>query len=180
MNKYLKWTLIVVVSLGVLLMLLGYFGRKYTKSFSPQETVSYTKGDLSISVDYSRPYKKGRDIFGGLVPYGEVWRTGANEATVFETTGDLSVGDGVLPAGTYSLWTIPDAESWQVIWNNGDYGWGVNMQAQASRDPQFDVVSIVVPVQKLDETMEQFLISIDDQGLSLTWDKTSVSVDLGL
>lgn len=180
MNKFVKWTLIVVVSLGVLLMLVGYFGRMYTKSFSPQETVTFEQGGASISVYYSRPYKKDRDIFGGLVPHGEVWRTGANEPTEFNTSTDLNIGGQTLPAGTYSLWTIPNPDSWEVIWNNGEYGWGVNMEAKASREAQYDVVSVTVPVENLNQVVEQFTIAVDKTGLSLAWDQTKVTVDLGL
>ncbi len=182
MNKYVKWTLIIVISLGALLMIVGQLGRMYTKSHSPEETVLYEKGELKISVTYSRPYKKDREIFGGLVPFGEVWRTGANEATEFSTNQDLLVEGQKLPAGDYTLWTIPGKVTWKVIFNSKEYDWGVRISdGKASRDPEFDKITVEVPVQFVPEPNEQFKISIDPQaGLQLTWDQTAVNVDLGL
>jgi hypothetical protein len=94
---------IVVLVLGALL----YMRLVYTKSFSPEDKSSFNSGDLQISVLYNRPFKKGRVIFGELVPYNKVWRTGANEATVFETNKDLVFGDKTLKAGRYTLVYYP-------------------------------------------------------------------------
>ena len=79
--------------------------------------------------------KKGREIFGGLVPYNEVWRTGANEATTLTVNKDIKFGDQRLPAGTYSLWTIPQQTQWTVILNSEIPGWGVSWGAKAARNP---------------------------------------------
>src|SRR5438128_11660973 len=93
---------IVGIVLVVLAGCLYYYTQIYTKSFSPAATVELTDGSLKVHVIYSRPSKKGREIFGKLVPYGKTWRTGANEPTVFETNMDLTFGDKELKAGKYS------------------------------------------------------------------------------
>lgn len=179
--KVLKWFLIII---GALLVL-GFAGFKVmqhqTKKASPEGTVAYANGDLKIDVFHNRPYKKGRVIFGGLVPYDEVWRTGANEATTFTTNQDLSIGGKLLPAGKYTLWTVPHADSWQVFFNKRMYNWGVNMDGVASRDPAEDAVEVTVPVEVLPEVVEQFTISVEDAEvptLVLAWDRTKVSVPL--
>jgi hypothetical protein len=81
---------------------------------------------LTVQVDYSRPYKKRREIFGKLLPYGQVWRTGANEATIFDVKQDIKIGDKSLKAGKYTLWTIPNADKWTVILNSETGQWGTN------------------------------------------------------
>lgn len=178
MNKALKWTLIVVAALGII----GYAGmgylKKQTKKHSPQDTVVYEEGDHRMEVVYCRPYKKGREIFGGLVPYGEVWRTGANEATTFSTNESISFGGARLDRGIYTLWTIPGEENWQVILNNGDYGWGVGFDAKAARKSEFDVASIEVPVEKTAQEIEQFTIRFVDNSLELSWENSRVRVPI--
>ena len=87
--------LLIVVAVAVVV----FYGYNRTKSFSPESSASFVAGDLKIDVFYNRPYKKGRIIFGGLVPYGKTWRTGANEATVFETSKNILVGGKELKKG---------------------------------------------------------------------------------
>jgi hypothetical protein len=181
MKKALKWVGIVLAVLIVGGFIAFKVMQANTKKHSPEDTVAYTKGDLELSVFYNRPYKKGREIFGGLEPYGEVWRTGANEATTFETNRDLSIGGKTLPAGKYTLWTIPGPDTWTVIFNGKMYGWGVSFGGVASRDPIADVVQVEVPVQKLDSVVEQFTIAFEEQNalaLALSWDQTKVAVPM--
>lgn len=153
-----------------------------TKSYSPEEIITYTQSNSDLSVYYNRPYKKGREIFGELVPFNEVWRTGANEATTFYTGKDLTIGGTILPKGSYSLWTIPNENEWTVIFNSKEYGWGVRMKdSKASREPEFDVLKYSTPVQKLDKEVEQFTIRFVEEPsleLILEWEKTRVSVPL--
>lgn len=161
-----------------------FFGYRETKSHSPESTATYEQGDLKISVSYNRPYKKGREIFGGLVPYGKTWRTGANEPTVFRTSKALKIGDKVLPAGEYSLWTVPNEQSWSVVFNSTIPKWGIDVMnnGQAAREPSTDVVVIDVPVMNTPKEFEQFTISIENSDdmmeLVLAWDRTLVSVPL--
>ena len=177
--KFLKWFLIVVVLLGVA----GYGGLKYltsqTKKASPEDIVEYKSEDLTLSIFYCRPYKKNREIFGGLVPYDEVWRTGANEATTFTTNKDITFEGKQVEPGTYTLWTIPQEKEWTIILNNKQYDWGVSWGGVASREPEYDVVKIKVPTQNLEKEVEQFTIAFEqDVNLTLSWDKTKVSVPI--
>ncbi|MBL8001028.1 MAG: DUF2911 domain-containing protein [Flavobacteriales bacterium] len=180
MNKFLKWALIIV---GVLL-LLGFVGFKVlqhnTKKFSPEDTVTLSMDGLDLQVFYNRPSKKGRTIFGGLVPYDKVWRTGANEATTFTTNKPLRIGDGTLPAGTYTLWTIPGAHEWTVIFNKKMYPWGVDWNSQASRQAEHDAVRLIVPVETVETPVEMFTIALQGEPLAmtLTWDNVRITVPI--
>ncbi|MFB6229593.1 MAG: DUF2911 domain-containing protein [Salinibacter sp.] len=93
---------------------------------SPNATVSQTIGTTKVRITYGRPSVEGRKIFGGLVSYGEVWRTGANEATTFSVSSDVTIEGESLPAGTYSLYTIPGEETWTIIFNSVANQWGTN------------------------------------------------------
>ena len=151
------------------------------KRASPAATASYDKDGLKIEVNYSRPSKKDREIFGGLVPFDQVWRTGANEAATFETNKDLKVGGKSLPAGKYTLWTVPHQKTWEVIFNKKMYPWGVNDEGLASREADADALSVTVPVELLPELAEQFTIDITDTKvptLVIAWDRTRVAVPL--
>ena len=181
MNKYLKWGLITALTIGALLYFAYLFLIAQTKKASPEETVSYNSNGYTIEVFYNRPSKKGRKIFGNLVSFDEVWRTGANEATTFETETDLSIGGNTLKAGKYTLWTIPGQSSWAVIFNKKQYSWGVSNGA-ASRKAEFDALQIEVPVKHLSTPVEQFTIELSEENskpiMSLVWDDTKVSVPI--
>ena len=131
---------------------------------------------------YNRPSKRDRDIFGGLVPYNKVWRTGANEATTFETNKALKIGNDSLPAGKYTLWSIPNETHWQVIFNGKQYPWGVDESMNPLREPEFDVISIEVPVILIGNSVEQFTIAFDNStdnlSLTMAWDQTKIEVPL--
>lgn len=178
--KFLKWFLIILGSL----LLLGFVGFKFmqhnTKKASPEATVQFSQNGLDLEVFYNRPGKKGRVIFGGLVPYDKVWRTGANEATTFETNKPLVIGGTTLPAGKYTLWTIPGQAEWTVIFNKKMYPWGVDWNTNASREAAHDALRIVVPVERTTTTTELFTIAVEPSPLALTlaWDDVRVSVPL--
>jgi hypothetical protein len=180
MSKLVRILLIVIGAL----LILGFIGirvmKKQTKKHSPSAKVELVKGDLALSVTYCRPYKRGRPIFGVLVPYGEVWRTGANEATTFSTSATIQFGDTPVEPGTYTLWTIPGETEWKVILNSKRYGWGVTWGGEASREAQHDVAQVVVPVEAIERPVEQFTIRLTDAPLAmvLEWDRTRVSVPL--
>jgi hypothetical protein len=91
---------------------------------SPSAVVGLQLGSTRVMISYGRPGVKGRQIFGGLVPYGKVWRTGADEATTITVTGKVAVEGKELPAGTYSLFTIPDKQEWTIIFNKNNNQWG--------------------------------------------------------
>jgi hypothetical protein len=100
------------------------YGQDKADRPSPPAQVTGTVGDATISVSYSSPAVKERAIWGDLVPYNKVWRTGANEATVFETSADITINGSSLPAGKYSLFTVPGEETWTVIFNSDPDQWG--------------------------------------------------------
>jgi hypothetical protein len=178
--RVLKWIVIVVL----ILLGLGVIGfqimKHNTKKHSPETTLKYEENGMNIEIVYSRPFKKDREIFGGLVPYGEVWRTGANEATTFKTETDLIIDGQLLPKGKYTLWTIPKASSWEVIFNEGEYGWGVNFESKAARDPARDVLKVKSQVQRNFKVMEQFTIDIQNTPpiMMFQWDNVRVDVPL--
>lgn len=180
MKKFLKWGLI---TLGGLL-LLGFIGFKVlqhnTKKFSPEGTVTLQRDGLELEVFYNRPSKKDRVIFGGLVPYDKVWRTGANEATTFSTNKPLRIGDGTLPAGKYTLWTIPGATEWTVIFNRKMYPWGVDWNSQASREAEHDALRIVLPVEHVEPPVEMFTIAFQNvpMAMTLSWDDVRITVPI--
>ena len=180
MPKLLRILLIV---LGALL-LIGFIGlqvmKDRTKQHSPEETVIMRTDALDLEVKYCRPFKKGRQVFGGLVPYGEVWRTGANEATTFRTGHELDFDGTRVPAGTYTLWTIPGPKEWKVILNSKRYGWGVTWGGVASREAEHDVAVATVPVQVPAAPIEQFTIRFTKAplGMVLEWDDVMVEVPL--
>lgn len=182
MKKFLIFAgiaVVVLISLGWLTM---YYMKKQTKSFSPEEEVVFNAEDLNIRVLYNRPFKKGRVIFGGLVPYGKVWRTGANEATTFETSKDIIIEGKTLKKGKYTLWTIPNENSWTIILNSEFGQWGVSSSGEANRDPDRDVLTAEVHAVQQDKEFEQFTISFERVGedveMVLFWDKTVVAVPI--
>ena len=152
-----------------------------TKKHSPEQDITYHQGDLELNVFYCSPIKKNRVIFGNLIPYGEVWRTGANEATTFSTNKDLMIDGKNLAKGVYTLWTIPDEKSWQIIFNSEMYDWGVKYTDQtASRDPENDALIVTVPVSKSLTITENFTISFSENKagtlMILAWDTIVVPV----
>lgn len=145
---------------------------------SPGCTLKQRVGLTDIEIVYSRPGVKDRVIFGGMIPYGSVWRTGANAATkvVFSTAVKLNGNE--VPAGTYALMTVPGKDEWTIIINKGSEQWGTYKY-----DEKADVVRFKSKVQKLDNPVETFTIEFDDirdesSSLNLAWDKTLVPIKL--
>jgi hypothetical protein len=172
MKKALRISLFVLA--GLVVAFLGL--RAWTKSHSPAHTVMWNQEGLSIKVDYSTPSKKGRVIFGQLVPYGEVWRTGANEATVIEFGQPVTVAGKALPAGKYSLWSIPTAANWTFIFNGETGQWGTNYDAQR------DVLRVSVPATRATAPAEQLDLRFEQArggaDLVVHWDDTRVALPI--
>lgn len=143
-------------------------------SLSPRDTVRATVGGARLVVDYSRPAKRGRQVFGGLVPWGEVWRTGANRATHLTTDGALVVGDVTIPAGTYTLFSIPSPSGWTLIVSRQ------TGQGGLTYDPSQDLARLAMQVETLPEVVERFTIAIEEEAaggvLTLVWDRTAASL----
>src|SRR5215510_2368501 len=120
MNMKLNLVLSALVALGALIGAAVAQGNRV----SPHETTDLTLNGKKVTVTYGRPSMKGRKIMGGLVPYGQVWRTGADEATVLTTDADLMIGNLSVPKGSYSLFTLPSESGWKLIVNKVDKQWG--------------------------------------------------------
>ncbi len=148
-----------------------------TPRVSPHAHVTQSVGLSEVSVDYHRPAVNGRRVWGDLVPYGEVWRAGANENTVFETSTDVMVEGAALPAGRYGLHTIPGEGSWTVIFSTVSVAWG-----SYTYDPAEDALRVTVTPRSGPMT-ERLSYRFDDPGdasatLVLSWDELEVPVSL--
>jgi|SRR5690606_32977083 len=134
---------------------------------SPMDSVEVKlQNDLEVEIIYSRPFLKGRE-FQKIVPYGQVWRTGANEATVFEINEDVNIEGKVLPAGKYSLYTIPGDKETVVIFNKDWDQWGTKYNEKQ------DALRVTVPTHQSEESIEQFTIDVDEAGAAcLAWGNT--------
>jgi hypothetical protein len=130
----------------------------------------------TITVDYSSPRAKGRKIFGDLVPYGQVWRTGANEATTFVTTVNLRAGHLAVPAGNYTIFTIPNQDQWTLIINKKTGEWGIPYKYESDELGRIDMKVAGSPA-----VVENFTIAFDQMGstctMNISWEKTKVSAE---
>lgn len=142
------------------------FSQQYNlPAASPRQTVEQQFSVSKISVDYGRPAAKGRKLFGELVPFGQVWRAGANEATRITFGQDVLFGGQKVKKGTYALYIVPQEKEWKLILNKGINNWGAY-----TYDAKDDVAAASVPVKNVAEKTERFTISFED----LADDKTSV------
>ncbi len=135
---------------------------------SPHDTVK-TK---DITITYGRPYKKGREIFGSLIPYGKTYRCGADEPTMVTFTRDVNFGGKPVKAGTYSLFAVPTEKTWTVILNTELKMWGTDHDKHADKD----LVKVDVPVETLSSPVEQWTMTPSAKGITMEWDKTKVVV----
>lgn len=140
-----------------------------SKRPSPPAEIRGTVDSADIAIFYSSPGVKGRIIWGELVPYGKVWRTGANEATVFETNYPLLIQGQPLPAGKYSLFTIPGVTEWTFIFNSEWNQWGA-----FKYDDKKDVLRISVPAEKCKDFNERLKFDIDGNNVILFWENLKV------
>ena len=139
------------------------------KPLSPPAKAEATINGKKITIDYSAPSKRNRVIMGELVPYGKVWRTGANAATTLTTAADLMIGSLHVPAGKYTLYTIPGEKEWTLIVNKQTGQWGTNY------DEKQDLGRVKMTVVALKDPVETFNIGFGDT-LAMTWENTKVWV----
>jgi hypothetical protein len=175
---------LLIVSIILVILVAGFFGfKKYTKSSSPSAVAAYHQKGIDIEVTYSKPSKKKRYIFGreqdhALVPYGKVWRTGANEATVITFESEVNFAGKPVKPGTYSLWTIPEQSKWKVILNRETGQWGTNYN-----DGQ-DLLRAEVPIRINRKVEELFKIYFEEQPngvqMILSWDQTEAIIPIQL
>jgi len=145
---------------------------------SPPATASGKVGGATVTINYSSPSVKGRQVWdpnGTLAPYGKVWRAGANEATLFETDKDIKVEGKSLPAGKYSLFAIPDEKEWKIILNSQTGQWGIKRGGEANRDPANDVLTVSVKPKK-SSMNERLLYDVNSKGVTLKWDTVEVPI----
>lgn len=145
---------------------------------SPPGTAAFTlAGGKTITINYSRPKMRDRKIYGGLVPYGEVWRAGANEATTFVSDTALTVGDKDVPAGSYTVFAIPNPDAWTLIISKKTGEWGTDYPGESN-----DLARVPMKVSKLASPVENFTIAFDREGngctLRLDWETTRASVPI--
>lgn len=144
---------------------------------SPLNIASIRHKGAYLKITYGQPQKRGREIFGSLVPYGGVWRTGANEATEMTLTHDLTINNILLKAGTYSLFTIPEEKRWTIIINRDLGMWGAYNYNQ-----KLDVFRFEVPVNQNSQVYEAFTISVTQRNemadLLMMWDNIIVTIPI--
>lgn len=172
MLKKLSWILAFVITATGFLCA----QQQATRPSPPANASCELPGGKSITVKYSSPRMKGRKIYGGLVPYGQVWRTGANEATTFETTENLVAPGGVnIPAGNYTMFTLPKADGWTLIINKHTGEWGIPYKYESE-----ELARIPMQVKPLSSPVENFTIAFDKSAtgctMHLTWENTDASV----
>ncbi len=169
-----RFSIITIVAL--LLTIAAVAQNKQPLSPPAQATLTFADGK-TVTVDYSRPSMRNRKIFGGLVPYDQVWRTGANAATSLKTDVDLNIGGTKVPAGSYTLYTLPGMSSWQLIINKQTGQWGTKY------DQSQDLARIPMQVTQRPSGLELFTISFDKTGgdsavLKLEWENTIANVNV--
>jgi hypothetical protein len=143
---------------------------------SPTQSIKQDFGMSSIEIKYSRPAMKGRKIFGDLVPYNKLWRTGANGATIIRFNDPVEIGGKKVDTGSYALYTIPNADSWTIIINKGTGNWGVDGYKESEDVARFNAL-----VEKVKPKVENFTIQVaniqpESCDLQLLWEKTKVSI----
>jgi DUF2911 family protein len=145
---------------------------------SPRDTARAEAAGANLWVDYGRPSKRGRVIFGGVVPWGDVWRTGANAATQFSTDKPIRLGSTLVPAGKYTLWTVPTQSGWTLIVNSETGQWGTEHKSER------DLYKIPMNVSTKPDITEKFFIHIADEGgkgqFHFVWDQTVAAVDFAV
>ncbi|MBL0155066.1 MAG: DUF2911 domain-containing protein [Chitinophagaceae bacterium] len=165
----------LLICLATICMLEGT-AQLRTPAPSPTQTIKQDFGLANIELSYSRPGIKGRKIFGDLVPFGKVWRTGANSATTITFGDEVMIGDKKVPAGKYGLLTIPDRKTWTVIITKQ-----LDVTSPAAYKEDMDVARIEAKTYNMDESMETFTIQIanikpNSCEIHLMWDKTAVII----
>ena len=172
MHKTRSWMFVMLAVAAIACM------AQDKKPLSPPAEASVKFDDgKTVTIQYSRPSMRGRKIFGGLVPYGQVWRTGANAATSLKTDVDLTISGANVPAGGYTLYTLPGMNSWKLIINKQTGQWGTEYsQGQ-------DLARVDMKVGQLPSGMETFTISLDKTSptsamLKLDWENTIATVEV--
>lgn len=147
---------------------------------SPPAKAETTVAGKKVTIAYNSPRARGRKVYGGLVPFGQVWRTGANEATVLKTEGAITIGGTKVAPGTYTVFTIPGESGWKLVLSkrltdkNGKPAWGA-----FEYDESQDVARVDMTTEGLPAAVENFTIGFENDKLVMDWETTRASVALG-
>ena len=173
MKQILSLTIILLISFSSANMLFAQ--KDKSKRKSPPVTVSQNVGDLTITINYGQPSVNGRVIWGELVPYGQVWRTGANEATTITVNKDVRINGQDLAAGSYSIFTIPsEKDEWTLIFNTVADQWGAYEYKESS-----DALRINTKVTKNKNMAEKLSFTINKTGtVNFTWEHLTFSFNV--
>lgn len=174
----MKLTSIVLSTAFLMLVGLTNVNAQARQRQSPKLTATGKIGEANVSIRYGSPSVKGRKIWGDLVPFDKVWRAGANEATVIESDKDLVVEGKKLPAGKYSLYTIPGEKTWQVIFNSQTGQWGIERSGETTRIASTDVLVVNVTPVKAATLEESLTYVISDKGFVLKWENLQIPVSI--
>jgi hypothetical protein len=163
--------------LGIALIAVACGAQDKSKRPSPPATATIDLGGKAITIDYSSPRLKGRHVGGEVATFGKVWRLGANEATTFVTTGAVTVGGKAVPAGSYTMFAIPDKDKWTLIISKKTGEWGTDYPGESNDLARIDLKVSTVP------SVENFTISFEKTGtganLNFDWDTTRATVAIG-
>jgi hypothetical protein len=143
------------------------------KPLSPAQTAEGKIGDAKITIEYNAPSVRDRAVWGELVPYDKVWRTGANEATRFTTDQDIMIEGQALPSGTYALFTIPGEDGWTIIFNKDPKQWGAYKY-----NKDMDALRVNVKAAPSSTHQEQMLFEVAKDQVNLKWEKLAVSFSI--
>jgi hypothetical protein len=179
-----RFVLLATIFLAIAAVAVPSFAQDPAPRPSPSAKANCAFSDgKSVNIDYSSPRAKGRKIFGGLVPYGQVWRAGANEATTFVIDTDVVVGGKTVPAGAYTIFTIPNQDKWTLVISKktknakGGPVWGVPYPGEADDFARVDMKPSTLP-----SNVENFAISFDKSAsgctMNLDWETTRASIDI--
>lgn len=148
-------------------------GAQEKKAASPAETAQGKLKGASVTINYGSPSVKGREIWGGLVPYGKVWRAGANDATTIETDKDLTVEGKTLPAGKYSIFIIPEKDNATVIFNKVAKQWGAY-----DYNEKEDALRVKVKPVAVKEKTEKLVYRVNKDNITLSWDHWNIPISV--
>lgn len=177
MKRIVAYLAVGCLTVGMMALLGSAQTDKSKRPSPPAKATCDLGGGKSITVDYSSPRAKGRKIFGALVPFGEVWRAGANEATTFVTTSDLMVGGTHVPAGSYTIFTVPNKDKWTLIINKKTGEWGIPYKYESD-----ELARVDMKVSSTPSAVEDFTITFDKNAggcsLRMEWENTKASVEI--
>jgi hypothetical protein len=181
-NKYYKMkrmTFIKTIALSVAAISFSTITRAQEVKASPAATTLGSIRGANITITYSSPGVKGREIWGKLVPYDRPWRAGANESTTFITDRDIKVEGQTLPKGKYSLFMTPTAAGgWTIIFNSETGQWGIKHSGEANFDPAKNVLTVTVKARKSSTFNERLVYEIEDRGVVLKWENLEVPISI--